>query len=666
MEFTNCLRIQIVPGHYEWQRIQSVADFCEKNHFTNVMIFINAEEYNVGHMTIAEAQPWVDAIKRAATVFRSRGLSVSLNPWIEWGHLDRCRTLKNGQNFVTQVDYDGNKSSLVACPLDKGWLNYYLDFAQYLIEQISPDVYWIEDDFRFHNHGDLHYGGCFCRHHMRLFNKKLGTNYTRKQFTDKLFRKQPDEAVKKAFLDVNRQVIVDVARAIGERIKKTNSKTQVGLMSSRHNMHAVEARDWSGVHNALAQGGTLIDRLHLYGYEETSPKRYYYDFNYYTFLCRGLLPAETQIMPEIENAAFSMFSKDAQFIRFEVESALPLQLVGMTYDIFDFVGNGANDKMGYGNAVCDIMPYLNAVINSDYRFDKLSGITLPLDEKACYNRSFKQGDFMSILPTDYHLYATLSSMGVSVRTDTSKKISGQIVALSGDNVNNFTDTQLVDLFGCNRMIVDGGALNNLVKRGLGHLVGVESCVFVKAESDLTSYEEICGDALVDGIPGYRATAFNKAGDRYYVTYSGKVKSLSKLYDNVGNFVAEGSVEVNGHYVTPFVFDDMHIEQFNPLRYTLITDYIKRCSPTPTAISMREGVYAYLSHISDARAVLIMVNATFDALPETSFWLNEKVRNVSEIMRDGTTVEVAFTRAENVVYVDKKFAPMTTKTFILEY
>lgn len=49
--FLNCLRIQIVPGHFEEQRIKNIVAFCKKYAFDNVMLFINAEEYCVGHMT---------------------------------------------------------------------------------------------------------------------------------------------------------------------------------------------------------------------------------------------------------------------------------------------------------------------------------------------------------------------------------------------------------------------------------------------------------------------------------------------------------------------------------------------------------------------------------------------------------------------------------------
>ena len=60
-DFLHCLRIQFPPAHYEDERIAETVDFCVRYGFNNVMLFINAEEYNVGHMTIEEAKPWIQA-----------------------------------------------------------------------------------------------------------------------------------------------------------------------------------------------------------------------------------------------------------------------------------------------------------------------------------------------------------------------------------------------------------------------------------------------------------------------------------------------------------------------------------------------------------------------------------------------------------------------------
>ena len=136
-EFLHCLRIQFPPAHYEDSRIAEVVDFCVKYGFKNVMLFINAEEYNVGHMTVEETKPWLATMKKAKAALVEKGISVSLNPWIELGHLDRCRPLKKGQNFVTMVDYDGNQATMVACPLCENWKKYFLSYYQYIIQELT-------------------------------------------------------------------------------------------------------------------------------------------------------------------------------------------------------------------------------------------------------------------------------------------------------------------------------------------------------------------------------------------------------------------------------------------------------------------------------------------------------------------------------------------------
>ena len=103
----------------------------------------------------------------------------------------------------------------------------------------------MEDDFRLHNHGDLQYGGCFCDLHMQRYNEKLGTNYTREEFTDLLFRKTCDERVRNAWLDVSRETMSDLAEFLGKTVKEVGLNTKVGLMSSAQIRHSMEARGQS-------------------------------------------------------------------------------------------------------------------------------------------------------------------------------------------------------------------------------------------------------------------------------------------------------------------------------------------------------------------------------------------------------------------------------------
>lgn len=662
--FLNCLRIQIVPNYYEEQRIKSIVDFCKKHAFDNVMLFINSEEYNTGHMTKEEARPWIETIKRAKEILTAEGITVSLNPWIEIGHLDRGRKLKEGQNFVTQCDYDGQQLEMVACPMDEAWLEYFLDFYEFLIREVEPEVIWVEDDFRLHNHGELKFGGCFCEHHMKAFNEKLGTNYSREQFTDLLFRKTPDEKVKKAFLEVNRECMAALAEKIGASVHNLGLGTKIGLMSSLPQMHCMEYRDWNRIHEGLAQGGPKINRIGLLMYqEEISMKKYYQDFNLHPFVCRGFLPEDCHVLPELENASFMTYAKDDVGLRFQLESAIPIEIEGMTYDIFDFTGNGAIEAFGYGEVVSDITDYLTAVMESGYSYYKLSGITILLDEASSYNRPIKNS-FFDMYPNEFYFSSLLQGHGISARCSKEKEFHNEVIVLAAGNVYNLTDAQLVKIFEDNHVILEGTAAMLLIDRGLGDLINACSYKPFVMNCDIQSYEQIEGDVLVNNIPGYRASAFSRTGDYISITYSEEPQVKSRVYDYIGNELGYGSVVAKKHLVIPYAIDRFHMDLLHPLRGKIICDYIDSLGKDFVRADY-SNIYAYYS--KGEQNVLILVNPTVHTLPVTRFKMTgNRVKKLYEIERDGSVREKKFrVDEEGFTVLEEPFEMLITKTFMLE-
>lgn len=663
-KFLHCLRIQFPPHHYEDERIAEAVDFCVKYDFDNVMLFINAEEYNVGHMTIDEAKPWLSTMKKARDKFREQGISVSLNPWIEIGHLDRCRPLKAGQNFTTQVDYDGNRCEMVACPLCPEWKRYYLEFYQYIIKELDPDTVWVEDDFRLHNHGDLKFGGCFCDLHMQKYNARLGTNYTREVFTDLLFRKNPNRKVKKAWLDVNRACMSDLAQSIGNTVADLGLGTKVGLMSSMHDSHALEGRDWHQLHKNLSAGGPIIDRLHLPCYDEMSGKRYYYQFNRLPFHCRALLPNGTVVYPELENASFSTFTKDARFLQFQLESALPLCIDGMTYDIYDFVGNGIVSHFGYGERVKEITPYLNGVLRLGLQYNQLDGIILPIDEKTVYKSGKNITQFSDFYPDESYFNAYLVSLGLTCKVSAKKTFTNQIVALGGGNAYNFTPAQLQRLFQNNFVLVDGGAARILIDRGLGHLIGATAYKTFVGEHNVHSYEQVKDGILINGKAGYRATAFGKAGDYVQITYTNEQGAQSFVYDYLGNKIGVGDMDGGNFFVIPYTVNNLHLEQFHDLRTSLLKNFLRK-TQTRLVMTNHAGVCAYLYRQKN-KSILMIVNSTEEDFDETVLELQgitpSKVYKIHR--KSGRKVPVRCEMQGRNLVLPTKNEHLTTQTFVI--
>ena len=665
--FENILRLQIVPHLYEEERVSGIVAHCLKYGFQHVMLFINAEDYFVGHMTIEEAKPWVEAIQRTKKRLVENGIKVSLNPWIEFGHLDRARKLKEGQNFTTMVDYEGTQCEVVACPLCENWRAYYKEFYQYLIREIEPDTIWVEDDFRLHNHGDLQYGGCFCDLHMQRYNEKLGTNYTREEFTDLLFRKTCDERVRNAWLDVSRETMSDLAEFLGKTVKEVGLNTKVGLMSSAQIRHSMEARDWYAVHKNLAQGGEIINRLHLPCYMEISAKEYYIYFNMFPYVCRSYIPKETIVLPELENNSFNTFSKDGRFLRFQVESAIPLCIDGMTYDIYDYCGNGINEGFGYGEALSKIMPYLNGVINQGIEYDKVEGIIIPADPNEVYNRKADVGNFMSYSPDEYYFGSYLASLGLNTKVSTEKSFQGQIVSLCNSAVYNFTEAQLRDLFANNYVILDGSAAIRLIRMGLGELIHAKSYKEHWEEKDVQAYEQAADGVAVNGKLGIRA-AVRKAGHYVEIEYENEddVVAKSYVYDYLGNVMGYGDVEGENFFVIPYIHTEILHEQYNDLRTSMLRDFVRRKAKTPMVNTGYSGVYAYL-YARNQEKDLILVNTTVEGFDTITFQMdNFAIHKISVVDRETGEVRKAdFAVDGNQVTVFEPFEYLSTQMLILK-
>ena len=662
-KFTNCLRIAIVPDELQDERIESVRKYCLQYGFTNVMLFFNAEEYNLGHITKEEAMPWIQTIKKAKRILENAGLSVSLNPWMEIGHLDRGRKLKEGQNFTTMVDMDGRQADISVCPYDSEWRKYYFDLLGWYLQEVNPDMLWIEDDFRLHNHHPLSNGGCFCKLHMQKFNEKLGENYTREEFVARVFAKGTPTKERKAWLDINRDTYLDLSKEIGAFIQKLGLKTRVGLMSSAPQMHCMEARDWKGLQTNLSAGEELIDRIHLPCYDETSGKKYFYEFNTKSMVVRTFLPESTYIYPELENGSFSNFTKDPRFLQFQLEASLPLLPVGMTYDIYDFVGNGTVDSLGYGEAVQAVTPYLQGVVELGVKFGDLYGVKMPVDEKACYNLELKE-DWRDLKRYDeMEIIGVLSGLGVNVKPTTEKRMRDETVVLAGAGVNNFTDGELEALFADNFVIVDGKCVLELQKRGLARLIGVKSAELCPAGQDLQSYEQATDGFIVDGKQKYRASCLEKANDYVRIEYEQKVKAYTETYTSKREYFGLGGVEGERFAVIPYFLQDMPLEQYNPLRravwYAILKNRQKKFVQTGVC-----GIHPYTYKKGNA-TVLAIVNTTVNDYKELVLESNIPFTKLRAVDRKGKLVKKAFKREGSKVTVRMPLEYLSTATLVLE-
>lgn len=628
--FNYTLRLQLPPTLNFEERLFNAIDFCEKAKIDEVMFFIGCEELNTGHITIEEAKPYVDTIKRASEFLKSRGIRISLNPWMTIGHYDGGKTLKKGQNFGTLVGDDGETSSMTACPLSQKWREYYVELLNFYVENLKPEVIWFEDDFRMEAHRakKVIVQGCFCDEHMQKYNAYLGTDYDRETFVKLL---ASDLKARKAFLDVTREATEQTLKFIVDNVK---GQKRFGLMTGSTSF--IEGRRFKRIFDILSSGGreTPLNRLSPLVARQSSPQLAGYLLNKNTMIVRALSGDDTEFVTEMENNPHTMYTKSANFCRFQMLSAVPLLLSGATFSIFEFNGNGAVNYDRLAKTYSEIKPYLSAVEKLGLKNGHMRGVKAVLSEDIAYYAKIGSNDFLR----GYHdqsgfIFATLETVGVACVYTTETDVKGETIALSGQVIRALDKQTVKRLFADNFVILMGEGVETLFDLGLNELIGAKSYAVRECRQTPVTMEQICGNEKIFGISKMRATSNFGAGNYVDVVYDGEETVLTDVLSYEQKVVGKGMVAIKNALIVPYLESDgMPFALFNPLRELLVKRAIKTAEKGDYAFIKQENVSPYLFY-KDGKTILLCVNYCDDDYEELHISINKDIKAFKAITVD---------------------------------
>lgn len=662
-KYHNCLRIQITPDDRVDERVDNLVEHCYKYGFDNVILMLNLEEFNLGHITMPEAKKWVDELKKAKRKLEEKGITVSVNNWMELGHVDRGRKLREGQDFGLMVDWEGRKATLIACPLSVSWREYFAEYVKLLVSELSPDTFWIEDDFRLQGHPPLVGVGCFCDEHMKLYNSRLNKEYTREEFVEKIFKPGGLNPEREVWLDVNRDAMLSLAEHIADTVKSVKSDCDVALMTSWPGGHCIEGRDWQKIYAVLGKnGGHKINRLHL-SYGEASGKDFMHDVNTVDMPIRAMCDDDVLILPEIERGSSNLYGGGRRWLKFTLEGAIPLVLSGMTYSIYDFVGNGARDSFGFGEIVHELQPYMQKILDQGIKFSEMQGVIIPIDQRASYKKEYVS-DLGDLYPKEYVVGAYLSGLGITYKYSTEKKFKDKTVFLPGSSIDYFTDGELKDVFADNFVVLDGTGVLKLKDRRFLNYIGAKNAVLRTADSGYHTYEECRDDNLyIEGVRKLRASGRYGAGNFVEVDYIGDVDVKTDVFNERMQRLAVSYVEGKNFAVLPFCLDKKVYAQFCDLRRYFLTQTL--INNTCGLIVMdKTGISPYIYDKKDKK-ILVLVNANVDNYDEIGFTYTGEISNISKIGKDGEIVRLEFTRQGNHYTVKDGFEYLSSTVLIID-
>lgn len=608
------------PGFNDQEEIRAMSRYADEADIDDVAVFANVEEINTGHMSFQEQDTYLAMMTQLKDVLAEKGVTISINQWHSVMHADLGKRFRPDQGFRPMVDVEGNEAALCVCPLCSQWQDYIGRlYARYA--QLEPSILWVEDDFRLHNHDPLVWGGCFCREHMKLYSQRAGKKLSREEFLAGVLKPGEPHPYRKIWLDVARETMISAARSINKAVRQVTDKSKIGLMTSAPHIHAAEGRDWHLLLNTLAEGNAPVDRIHLPGYQENSPAVYMQGLNMVSMMTRAMIPQETEVYPELENYPYSLFSKSRRFTRFQLLSALPLNLAGITLDLYDLNGNGIIWEEDYQTMLHQTKPYLNGLTARGTFRGKQLGVQVLYSQDSAYTIHTKRGSSMEELyPQEVFFAGLLPAMGVPCVYCSDPHIQGQILAVSGQALRNWDTETLETLFANNFVILNGDAVETLCDMGLGHLAGVEAVEWMKQDSGAYTYEQVTNGQTYFGRKNARASAVVLSSDVLKIRYrqDAAVQEYTAMYNSFRERTAPGETVVNGRVmVYPFghFAHATHIPAMllNSLRQCILQQILQDAGAAFPMVAQAPNVQPYCFWQGGRTEVYLVNGSTDDAV-----------------------------------------------------
>ncbi|WP_419999602.1 hypothetical protein [Streptomyces boninensis] len=490
------LRFQLHPDDAVRQAAE-LAKFCHDATIGEVVLLLAAEEFYDGHPAGAAEDRLYATTAEAVAVLRESGLEVSLNPWVTSGHGDRGRQGRHG--FAPMVGPDGSTATdqaSFACPRWRSWVTaHYGRFAQ-----LGFRVLWLEDDFRYHNHAPLTWGGGFEPLMLERFAELAGEPVTRERLvaaitapgTPHPWRALLQQVWRTAQLEVAGQLAAAVAEGSGGR-------SRLGLMSSRPGTHSVEGRDWTALFEALAIDGEAYHRPHFAAYSDT-PGRTLSRSVWMLETQRALRPAWARNEPEIENWTHTSWSKSDTQTWSEMAAA---QLGGADAQFLNVLPmhcGRADRHPRVGELLRRSRPALDFLADLPPATGTL-GVGLPVREDQAAHVRTTTGSLAGLEADPGPAADFLLRYGVPVTAGDDAPVR----VLFGQLAWAYDDEEVRRMLG-GGLLLDGVAARILTERGFAELMGV-SATAVEGRGALTepgpyAVEQVLPGIGFDGLDDY--------------------------------------------------------------------------------------------------------------------------------------------------------------------
>lgn len=456
------LRVHLLPGPDIEERAQALARFCREHDIEEAVLFAAGEDWNNGLLTEAEIEEWHHALRVCRDALQAQGVVASLNPWYTVLHTDRGRGMPSDRHFTPMVSPTGVQAKAVASFACPNWKEHITHLYGRWAE-LGFRVVWIEDDFRYHNHAPLDWGGDFSGAMLGRFAAKVGRDVSREEVVSAILQPGTPHPWRALWLQTWQEAHLEAASAIRDAVVAASPATLVGMMTSHPSNHAVEGRDWTRFFQAVANGGKVVHRPNFAGYQDaarTALARSSFVLDYQKEIRPRSLDIE--VTPEIENFPMTPYSKSDAVTWAHMALAQVHGAGAQMLDVFSFTVHHLADEPWVGTMLERARPGLDALADLFPPGLASRGVGVLWRPDASLHVRTAAGKSMSELwvpltpPADL-----LQTLGLAVQPR-----PGRVNCLWGQAAWAYSDDELRDILS-GRVWLDGEATAILQQRGFG-------------------------------------------------------------------------------------------------------------------------------------------------------------------------------------------------------
>ena len=478
------LRFQVLPGENAERDAAILGRCCKRHGIEEVVLFVAGEEWNNGLLSAKDEDAWFEAIKTIKAVLDKAGVIVSLNPWMLVLHCDRGRRFPKDRNFKPMVSPDGEVSLACASFADSEWRDYinshYGRFAA-----LGFRVIWLEDDFRYHNHTPLEWGG-FEDEILGRFADKIDQAVPRAEVVRNILMPGPPHPWRDKWLELWRDIHLEVAAGVRQAVSENAPPgvTKIGLMSSLPSVHSAEGRDWHRLFDALTIDGQVAHRPHYAGYRE-APANSQDSCVMMLDVQKNFRPPNCEVAPEVENFPFTSWTKSDTMSWSEMAFCMFYGSDALFLDLFPFAGNPADREPEIGVLLDQSRPALEWIAARFSGRLQTRGVGIPWVEDAQAHVRTLTGKCMQELDaSSFGPGHFLLPYGIPVSARPQ-----EVNAVFGSLAWAFDDETIRKLL-AGGLLLDGISADVLCQRGFSDFIGVTSKGLTGREEAVYSIEQV--------------------------------------------------------------------------------------------------------------------------------------------------------------------------------